>query len=505
MNNLPNELLDYICCFLERRDLWAVVRLSSRFRLLALLPYLSRFGISEASIQAGTLELADSFSPIIIVARIKPIRRLICFQESIPGSYLRFQILASVLAATAPIPDIVIYDRYQMLTTRATASLLSRVPSSATNTLVVVKGSTMYLSRPRPAPPIQWVRFPPSLGSFNRYERTFILIFGIPLLLAYLFSGVINFGVLSLWVWRRLFGSPWSQEERIIKDTGQLVFHNWMRIQILPGRLTLVTLARKPSPLVLRPIRGLTPAAFSSILASLDLGVYLQRLRVERKTNSIHSELMAFLKRHPDIINLHLEPDSLQSSSLTTMSVVPDPRNNLHMLTAPASYIPYLLPAVPNVQRVTLLFTPVPKRVSAFWPATFDLPAYRTALAALAGLPGTHPIVLELAFRLTVASLPWLGLPDTEAMDMSQYPETRLVRVHWLWLSNDGPKRFRASDIRALFRWLGLFPGLQRLTFGFGAVDNIPAAERALLADAICRACRGINSPQDIDFHISSN
>ncbi|KAF7335455.1 hypothetical protein MVEN_02198800 [Mycena venus] len=498
MYNLPDELLDHICSFLERKDLRTILQLSSRFRRLAMLPYLSHFGISEASIQSGTLELADSVSPLPIVAGIKPIQRLVCFPESGALSYLRHQTLAHVLSTIAPIPDIMIHDKYRTLSTRNTAWLLWCAHSSA-NDMLVVKGPAIYLSRPRSAPPIHWYQFPRHSGRF----WTFMVIFATPFLLVYL--SIINFAIHLLWVYRRLFDPPWSQEERIILDTGSsLRFSGYMRIQNLPGKLTLVTLTEKFESLVLGPIRGLPPTAFSSLLASLNLGVHLHLLKVETKTGLIHSELMAFLKRHPDIIDLHLEPDSLQSSSLTTMSVVPDPENQVIQLTAPSSYIPYLLPAAPNINTVSLPFTPVPKRASTFRRITFDLVAYHTALTALAALPGTHPLVLTLAFSVTAASLPWLDLPDAEAMDAAQYPETSLVRVNHLWLSKHGHMRFCASDIRALVRWLGLFPGLQRLTFSPGAVEKIPAAECAVLVQAICGACTGITTPQDIHFHIPS-
>ncbi|KAF7335454.1 hypothetical protein MVEN_02198700 [Mycena venus] len=509
MYNLPDELLDHICSFLGREDLWTILQLSSRFRRLATPPYLSRFGISKASIQSGTLELTDSLSPLPIVARIKPIQRLVCFSERGPRSYLRYQTLAYILSETTPIPDIVLYDRCQMLSARNAAWLLSCVPSSANNKLLVVNGSSMRLSRPRSAPPIHWILLP-SVSSFHRLVGwSSAVVFGIFILPTWFLCGVIlaviNVGMLFMRAYRRLSGPPWSQEERIILDAGtSLEFSGWMRIQTLPGRLTLVTLTKKlSSTFVLGPIRGLPLTAFSSLLASLDLGVHLRLLKLETRTDLIHSELMAFMKRHSHLTSIHVELDALRSSSLTKMPMVPDPENKVFKLIAPSSYIPYLLPAAPNANTVSLLFTPVPKRASTFRRTTFDLVAYRTALTALTALPGTHPLVLTLTLSITAASLPWLDLPDAEAMDASQYPETLLVRVNRLWLSNHGHMRFCASDIRALVRWLGLFPTLQRLTFSPGAIEKISAAECAVLAQAICGACTGINTPQDIDFYIT--
>ncbi|KAJ7239388.1 hypothetical protein B0H12DRAFT_1075025 [Mycena haematopus] len=515
MDKLPNELLDRICSFLKRRDLGVIIQVSSSFRHLAMLPYLARFGISRTDIQSGTLALSDSFFLILVVAGICPIKRLVCFQEVISGAQLRYRLLASILAVAPPIPDIVIYNRHYILqrTRRETAYLLSRISSSAENTLLVVKGPSMCLSRPRSSPPIRWKLLPPPFGSFGLSPAMNFLVamFGIPLLFAYLVSGVVNAAVLLMWAYQRISGPPWPQHERIIEDTGLLAFDDWMRIQTLPEKqLTLVTLTETRWPaLVLRPVPGLTGSTYSAVLASLDLGMHLQRLTVDTKANLAHSDLMALLKRHPYLTSIQFESDSIRPSSLTPMPVLFDLENKVQVLIAPSHYIPYLLPAAPNAQRISLLFTSVPKRaVFTLRSTIFDLAAYRTALGAIAALPGTHPLTLNLTFRLTAASLPWLSpilSNDAEAVDGALLPETRLARVTTLCLFRDRPVRFRAPDIGALVRWLGLFPSLQHLTFAYGTAEKIPATERARLAEAICAACSRINTPHDIAFNISND
>ncbi|KAJ6489058.1 hypothetical protein C8R45DRAFT_929752 [Mycena sanguinolenta] len=517
MDKLPNELLDRICSFLKKRELWAVIQVSSSYRRLAMLPYLSRFGISRASIQSGTLVLSDSFFLILVVAGICPIQRLVCFQEVVSGSQLRYRLLASILAVAPPIPDIVIYNRHYILqrTRRETAYLLSHIPSSASNTLLVLKGSSTHISRPRSSPPIRWKLLPPPFGSLNLSTTMnfLVVIFGIPLLFAYLVSAVVNIAVVSMWVYRRITSPPWPQDERIIEDTGLLAFDDWLRIQILPEKqMTLVTLTEKRWPaLVLRPVPGLTGSAYSAVLASLDLGMHLERLTVYSKADLAHPEVMAFLKRHPYLTSIQFESHSIQSSSLTQIPVLPDPENKAQVLVAPPPYIPYLLPAAPNAQRISLLFSPVATRaVFGLRGTTFDLPAYRTALEAIAALPGTQPLTLNFTFRLTAAALPWLSphLPssvDVEATDGALLPETRLARVHTLCLFREGLVRYRAADVRALVRWLALFPKLQHLTFAYGSLEKISADERASLVEAICAACKGIRTPQDIAFNISNN
>ncbi|KAJ7629692.1 hypothetical protein DFH06DRAFT_1440042 [Mycena polygramma] len=512
MNRLPNELLDRICCFLDRNELWKVVRLSSRLRSVAMLPYLSRFGISQANLQSGTLALSDSFFIILVVARIRPIQKLVCFEELVPGSQMRYRKLASILAVTAPIPDILIYNRHYMFqrTRREAAHLLSSIPSSATNLLVIVKGSVMSLSHPRSSPPIRWRLLPPPLGSLglSTAMKILIVMFGIPLLFAYLVSAIINFGVVLIWLYRRITRPPWPQDERIIEDAGVLVFDDWMRIQTLPGKLTLVTLTDQRWPiLVITRIPGLGDGVYSSILASIDLGVHLERLTVEPQTNLVHSELMALIHRHPHLLSISIGMDSIRTSSLTTMPMPPAPESKVYLLIAPSPYIPYLLPAAPNAQRISILPALAPMR-GILRSAAFDLSAYRRALDSLAALPGTHPLTVNLTFPLAIAHLPWCcaALPDAEALDGALLPETRATRVHALGLyaDNFGP-RYRAADVHALLPWLALFPDLQRLTFAYGVVEKIPAPERAVLAEAICVACARINTPQDIAFNIADD
>ncbi|KAF8155362.1 hypothetical protein K438DRAFT_1862666 [Mycena galopus ATCC 62051] len=331
-----------------------------------------------------------------------------------------------------------------------------------------------------------------------------VVIFSIPLLV-YLVAGGINLAILSMWVYRRLTKPPLAQDDRIVEDTpDSLLFKQWMRIQTLPDkRLTLVTLADYGwcRSLVLRSIPGVTASAYSAVLRSLDLGRYTEQLTVYPKADLVYGDLMALVSRHPHLTRLRIDPDSIRRSSLTRLSIS---ESKVQELTAPPLYIPYLLPATPNAHHISLLFTPLFKRVlsaSARRSATFDLAAYRTALEAIASLPGTHPLTLTLTFRLTAASLPWDVLPSTDLeAGNALLPETRLGRVTTLFLRRDGPVRFRASDIRRTMRWLGLFPSLQRLTFEGERIPKLAEAEREALGEAICVACRGIGGPHNIAF-----
>ncbi|KAF8151263.1 hypothetical protein K438DRAFT_1865181 [Mycena galopus ATCC 62051] len=393
---------------------------------------------------------------------------------------------------------------------KETAYILSRVPSSATTTLVVATNSLLHvcLSHPRSSPPIRWKSPHWPLGSFRLSPAMIfpVVIFGIPLFFAYLVTGVMTLAVLSMWIYQRVSKPPWPKDERTIEGPGQLEFDDWMRIQSLPEeQLTLVTLADTHCwpKFILRPTPGLTDSAYSAVVASLDLGRHMQWLTVEPKTNLAYADLVALVNRHPHLIHLRIEPDSIRPFSLPRLPIVAAPENNVRVLTAPPPYIPYVLPAVPNVHSISLLFTSLPKParwMSNLRSATFDLRAYRAALEAIASLPGAHPLTLDFTFPLTAASLPWDVLPSND--NTALLPETRLTRVSNIWFHRDGSARFRASDIRSAVRWLGLFPSLRGMGFAPGAVEKIPVAERAALAEAICVACR-ISGPQNITFNIN--
>ncbi|KAJ7730812.1 hypothetical protein B0H16DRAFT_1584898 [Mycena metata] len=511
MDTLPDELLDRVCSLLDRRDLWKATQVSSRFRRLAILPYLATFGISQADIQSGTLSLSDSFFLIIVVAHITPIQRLVCFDKPVsPG--IRLKRLARILSMTAPIPDILIYNKHYMVqrTRRETAFLLAHIPSAVTRPLLVVHRLTMQMSRPRSAPPIQWRLLPPPLGSSNLPTKVKVLIvmFGIPLVFAYLVSGIINLGVVGIWAYRRFFGPPWSQEDRILEDVGPIIFEDWMRIQSIPGKYTLVTLVDKRWPMLeLRPRPRFTDDIYSIVLTSLDYGPDLKQLWVEQNTNLVYTEVMAFLQRHPNLTDIGFTSGSIRPSSLPPTIPPQNSGSQVNFLTTTSIYVPYLLPAAPNLHRIFIH----PNRAAAAtriggslaYVYNFDLPAYHAALDALAALPGTHPIELHLSFPLPAGSLPWLVLPNLPPTAAVSLPETRLVRIRTLDLYCGTAERFRAAEIRErLIPWLALFPSLERLTFAYATVEKIPAAERVVLAEAVRAACAGITTTSNVAFNV---
>ncbi|KAJ7732182.1 hypothetical protein B0H16DRAFT_1893156 [Mycena metata] len=520
MNDLPDELLGRIFYFLEKDELWNMAQVSTRFRRVALLPCLARFG-AKVDFESGTLSLSDSFFLILVVARIKPIQHLICFEDFRIGPHwvFRYRKLAAVLAVTAPIPDILVHNREGMFhgSRIAMAYLSAHNPSSATKSLLIAdaRSGSVYASRPRSIAPISWVRLSHPLDSMplDMKRKVFIVVFivpfaavyGVSLLGTYLASGILNCEVAVRWTYNAVFGPSWSQKERISRDLGyQLGFKDWMRIQSLPGEFTLVTLtdgADEPS-LKIKPLSGLDNSVYSTILPSLDYGTSIRRLWVDTKMNLVYTEIVDFIHRQTNLAEIYFLPHSIRPSSLTSVIPPQNPESKITFVAAPASCTPYLLPSAPNSAQISIFCALAPARTLGLGLHTFDLRAYRAALEAVASLPGTHQLELSLNFPLRSTALPWLALPNATTCSTTPLPETRLTRVHTLYLSSNAPKRrFRVADIRApaFLRWLASFPGLQRLEFGFGSVDAMGVTEFTDLAEAICAACKGIGV-EDIVF-----
>ncbi|KAJ7940139.1 hypothetical protein B0H13DRAFT_1936773, partial [Mycena leptocephala] len=502
MNQLPNELLNRICLYLDAEDLWNVHQVSSRLRGIASLPFLSRFGLSRENLESGTLSLDDSFHVILVAAQIHPIQRLV----SSIGSQAQYRRLAAVFSVAAVIPDVVLYKRCHSRTVKLSpAELLSRIPHAANNPLLIIVWGNVTLSRPRrSSPPMEWEVNPPRptavFWSFSSTTRIFLLLFGSPFLFAYYVFAYFIFALANapfilLWLYRRLFGPGWAAVERILSDAGLLVWEDCMRIQVLPGqKLTLVELPSQRTPeLTLNPLHGLTEDVYPVLLPTLDLSVYLKTLTIETKSDVDHAALMVFLERHLHVTKLCVQHNSIRASSLVDLPIPRQSGSEIRTLIAPATYIHYLLPAAPNANVL---------RISIRGSTASDIAAYRKAVEAIAVLPGTHPLTLTLSFRLTKSSVPWSrrAIRDSD-VEARHAPETRLTRVQELTLCPEEPTRFHPAAMRALVPWLGLFPQLQRVSFAHWSVQNVSLVDRMALTAAICEACTGISSAENVVFN----
>ncbi|KAJ7266569.1 hypothetical protein C8J57DRAFT_375538 [Mycena rebaudengoi] len=486
VHQLPDELLDYILFFIwEENVLWTLCRVSSHFRRLTILPFLSCFNISTSDIQAGTITLSRSFFVILVVAHMNPIRRLVISEMAYD-----YELLASVLSVAAPIPDILIYhNSYFFRGTIGVPLLLASIPQTACSPLLIVKDDSIIVSSYRaPRPQIHNL---PYLHLSNlpstRKKIKEVVIWGIPGVVLFFIWLILSCWIMITWTYRRIFGPPWDQVFRIGEDLGRLDDSHWIRIQTLPaaaGDFALVTIAcQLTEPFRLRHIPCLAPEAYSALLAALELPSHPPVLRVEQQSGLSHPDLLGFLQRHPRTRNLTLDQNSLDPSSFVARWNIPQ---TVHYLAAPVSYIPKLLPTLADIADIEITF---PRSGSETDVAVFDLPAYYEALDAVASLPGTESLWLTLVLPVPATSLPWLNTTDTSMLSGNSRPETRLHRVRCLdlvWRTN---LAFSADIVRDLLPWLALFPALMRVWVRLGFVAATEAHQRCELERAISDAC----------------
>ncbi|KAJ6564897.1 hypothetical protein DFH09DRAFT_1475382 [Mycena vulgaris] len=261
--------------------------------------------------------------------------------------------------------------------------------------IVVVERSSVRVSRHQNRP-ILWKMVPhPEMRSAWEFSLANLIsdaFFPIPTALAYLFCGVFNPGVALALLARRVFEPRWTQEQRIAEDLGRL-YGRWMRVQSLftdtPDRFTLVAfsspLYTPLKDLTIPRLPALTDAQRAALLTALDLGRSLITLTIAEGANCALVDVMDFGHRHPTMTRLALEPHSLLPGSLVDIvHIVPAVPGRITDLTAPASYIPHLLPAESNVERIHITFA----AASSFHNSpAFDIPACIRALDAIAILP----------------------------------------------------------------------------------------------------------------------
>ncbi|KAJ7650805.1 hypothetical protein FB45DRAFT_26181 [Roridomyces roridus] len=462
MDTLPNELIHDICSFLDNvTELWRMSCASSHLRRVTSFPILSRLGISDSDVVADSVSLvlthSRSFYLILVVAHICRIQTLrVACPDDLNGSAIRKS--ASILAVTAPIPDIFIYDRFDYRTLRQS---LSKFPQAATDTLLLVAKNRVSVSRTRRAVALT----PPS----SRAGRGLMRL-----------ASAIHRARPSV-----LGSTPASEESEDMDDFP--LFLDWIRIQRLPEKCTSVILTTQWGySFSIKPIPGVSDSMYMAFLSSLDLGVYLIDLAVEAGSNISYADLSAFVARHECIRHLTCAPNSIRRGLATPLQ--PHSSSTITRLAAPASYIPHLLLIVPKAREIYIM----PHK-----PRVFAHDAYCLALSAISRLPGSHPLGLALCFDITAGALPW-----QRAAAGPDAPETLLTRMEELLLRSTGPVRHTPAAIRAFPAWLARMRGLRRVVFAHQTEERISGALRVQLAQAICEVRAGMAQSGGFAFDV---
>ncbi|KAJ7651158.1 hypothetical protein FB45DRAFT_1078654 [Roridomyces roridus] len=547
MRDLPDELSDRICSFMDREDLCTTMHICSSLRRVAAAHLLCRLGISQSDVQAGTVRLAlsDSLHLILFVAHVFPIKRLECFADTEDIQASDFQRLAPILGATAPIPDLVIHDELeddQRKELETLPLLLAHLPQKTTDTLLIVVSSfnvgiasaactgTHIMS---PSPRAKLVLPQLILPDVEQGRILWLVFIGFNLL-CMLIDVVLSLGP----VFHRVFGYGFRSMEQISKDLFSKHPSRWsggeIHVQSLSMKHTLVTCKSTPirNPFVVQPLHGVSDSVHSTLLASID--IQFAGVVMISGSNVTLAQLAAFVARQENLRTLTCLPNSIRPSSLVSASPAgPHNLSQIVHLEAPASYIPHLLPLAPHVERIYLRFPSLPTvPIISIGPWFFDYTAYCTALDAIARLPGSHALALSFAFNPTAKNLPW------HSSKVSQ-PEMQLHRVEHITLCTVVPyfRAYNASTIRALTPWLARFPSLRHVSFDEGAVetwydqfsaDEMPsirririnregsstgvrrrersskAVRRQEISEAIAAVCTGMSGPNDVAFRITA-
>ncbi|KAJ6536296.1 hypothetical protein B0H19DRAFT_1240949 [Mycena capillaripes] len=418
MLNFPPELLDLIFHHLDNRDLQALTQASQALRQLALMPFLSR-SCNISSAYSGTASVhEEAYYLIPTIHSIHPIQQL-----QLSSRYLSLKGLPAILASMPPIPDVIIRGLTGYIGMSGVPALIEVLSRGGSDPVVFAGHGQVGVSLPRGPEPL------------SRWKR----------------------------LYRRIFGPhcTWDQVTRIATD---LFWMNGdsMRIQAVSvtdgAPFTLVTLSGlKMSGICIPRLPELCPAQYSALLAALDLSNHLGTLTIGPECALNLPELSKFIHRHHSLHILHLGPGSISPTSLVEEEPVPHSfPGRITFLTAPAAYIPHMLPSQRCI--VDLVITCIT-----------DAPQLARALAAIASLDSPRLLALTLYFQQP-ALPPWRTECDVD-IKMVPYTIVRLIMVVDF--------EFSPEDLHALPRWLARFPSLAHLELR-GMVVISPAEEEAL-------------------------
>ncbi|KAJ7749959.1 hypothetical protein B0H16DRAFT_1844146 [Mycena metata] len=502
--HLPVELVDHISRFLDPESLRRLLQVSRIVRQLALGAILSYYDISASQIASGIVSLPLQASFLIpTICGMRAIQKL----SILPGP-LPLPRLAAILAATPPIPDVMISQEAVGLTGCEIASLIAPLCRSVDPVVILQTGhwGCVRASRPLRRPPIRWTS--------RRFEERYLRLTAFRFLLVsfVLWSDLLEWGLsaiidLLIWLYRRFCGPRWDQTARIARNCWHLEEASRMHIQSLPAsdgsQLTLATfdctnskdfahhrgLVRGQTCLSV-PRLSLSPAQQASFFAALDFKDQLVILKLQftlwglrnfdeeshnytpALTSFSLGPVLTFIMRHPSLHTLIIEPGTLHPASLAFAPV--RQIATVRSLTAPAEYIPHLLPAICAQQELTITF-----------PANSPPDAY---LRAISAIDHTHPIhTLTLQFDKDIATnaLPWhrnFESTSTTAVESRLHTVTGLVVPQ---------STFSDGDVERLARWLALFPALTwvKPCGGFVETTNVNQAELVRgIAEAAAKA-----------------
>ncbi|KAJ6566750.1 hypothetical protein B0H19DRAFT_1257938 [Mycena capillaripes] len=479
MLDLPLELQDIILSLLETKDLWVLVRVSRPFRQLALSPLLLRYDIPVSQVYSGSVCLpAEAYFLIPMIYHIHSIQQLTILSRNV---VLPLQGIPFALAAVPLIPDVMISGPTHTSQDPNVARLIAALSRNGRDPVALVGMGTIRVSRHRRVAPLQLWKAPTVRFSKLTLKEFFLcFIYCVPLLIYFIFLGIVNPPLLLAWLCRHLVGRPWDQSHRIAADL-KWMYGSSLHVQTIcvPGatQFTLATFAGDVfSTITISALPALSFQQFTALLATLDLKDNISALTVKTGCALSLPTLLTFVRRHRLLQRLTIEPGAIHSATLPVDTVPSTDAGRLTTLTAPAPYIPYILPAEPSVADLTIT-------------SASDGPQLARALAAIAA--SANPNLarkLNLNFGYcgrTRGTLPWRESLDPEAVAPLSGVRHLTLRVQFHY----GP-----ADMLGLPRWLAQrFPALLSLELRGQAM---PVEEQTALMQAIREARIGVNADE---------
>ncbi|KAJ6498268.1 hypothetical protein DFH09DRAFT_1290069 [Mycena vulgaris] len=486
MLRLPPELLGIILSLLDKDDLCALIQVSRLIRQLALLSLVSRYNISTHQIQSGSISVPGGAAFLIpIIYRIHPIQRLEVLQASQP-----LRALPHILAAIPSIPDVRILNPPEPVLDSGVPRLITTLSRNGRDPVVIVGRGIVRVSHHRYLPHINGLlplRLPTNLSPFTGCNVLSAVLICVRLVALFTVIGIFNAFVLVVWLCRRPFGRPWDQTARIAGDMGTMfMYRNSMRVQIVPvdggGQFTLVTFGMMSSISITR-LPSFSQEQYAAFLTALDLLDDVTTLIVRTDCAIGLAELLDFLRRHPSLRALSLYPGAIRPPLLGAEASSNGQPIQISRLTAPAAYIPQILPIAASLVDLDITLAA-------------DGPHLSRALAAIAAFPNGAVNVRKLTLQFTSSlpsrqTLPWRIELDVEA-DAAVRSVTHLIVIVQF--------KYGPVDLHGLPRWLARFPALVHLRL---LGQSVPLAEQGVLAQAITAARAGMGSGAWEGVHFS--
>ncbi|KAJ6560105.1 hypothetical protein B0H19DRAFT_1375963 [Mycena capillaripes] len=367
MKNIPSfppELLDLIFSSLDSEDLWVIAQVSSGFQCLALFLLFATCDLSASQIYSGIVSIPGKASFLVPrIYRIHPIQKLAILHKR-----PTLRVLTSILSAMPPIPDVTISDAGG-LSSHETASVITPLCSAAVDPAVIFFATgrgcgLVFVSPSRLRYPIPFDSLRSLWKPIEHLWRPFlwrnafnILTFPAAFLAQVIRWSLWNLWVLIGWLYYHMIGPPrdlttrtdmrWTEglvrvQTVSVPDGGSLCL-----VQSGPSRVKWLTF-------VDHSFITLSLAQHTALMAALPLGAELTGLNLDWNCGISLGSLLSFVRRYPSLRTLEVGEDALLPASLLEGSFIRT--GNITILTAPATYIPYLLPALPGVEDLTIRF-----------------------------------------------------------------------------------------------------------------------------------------------------